>query len=450
VDADIFSGQPSIDEVLRRLVALHPRRIDLSLDRIKRLLEKLGNPQKKLPPVIHVAGTNGKGSVVAMTRAILEAAGYRVHAYTSPHLVYFNERFRIAGKLIDDDSLLQLLQACEEANDGDEITFFEFITAAAFKKFAETPADVAVIEVGLGGRLDATNVIEKPLVSAITPIHLDHQTYLGRTLSEIAAEKAGIIRPSTPVICAPQPVAVQAVIAQTAKSRHAPLLIFGRDWHVERAPDDIDNLIYEDKHGKLVLPVPSLRGEHQIRNAGQAVAILRHQNIFRIPQAAIRAGLDWARWPARLQSLNETPLMDGLPVGAEVWLDGGHNPAAARSLKTFFQKMDPETSEFYMVIGMLAGKDAHRFLKPFRGLAEAIYAVPIAGQNKTRPPAEMAAEATALGISGRMAKDVPSAIKAIAQISNKGKTPRILITGSLYLAGEVLRYLDAMKDADLA
>ena len=449
MDLDIFSGKPSIDEVLKRLVELHPRRIDLSLDRIKRLLEKLGNPHQKLPPVIHIAGTNGKGSVVAMTRAVLEAAGYRVHAYTSPHLVHFNERFRVAGQLIDDETLLKLLEECEKANAGDEITFFEFITAAAFKIFAETPADVAVIEVGLGGRLDATNVIEKPLVSAITPIHLDHQTYLGRTLSEIAAEKAGIIRPSTPVVSAPQPVAVQAILAQTAKSRHAPLLTFGRDWHVERAPDDEDNLVYEDKDGKIVLPIPSLRGEHQIRNAGQVVAILRNQNLLRIPEAAVRAGLDWARWPARLQSLSDTPLMDLLPVGSEVWLDGGHNPAAARTLKAFFQKMDPETTEFFIVIGMLSGKDAHRFLKPFRGLAEAVYAVPIAGQQKTRPPAEMAAEATALGISGRMAKDVPAAIRAIAKANKSGKAPRVLITGSLYLAGEVLQHLDALEQADL-
>ena len=430
-----------IEEILKRVLEFHPRKIDLSLDRILHLLEKLGNPHKHLPPVIHIAGTNGKGSVVAMTRAMLEAAGYRVHVYTSPHLVRFNERIRLAGQLIDDEDLKDLLEHCEKINDGDEVTFFEFITACAFYAFSTVTADVVIIEVGLGGRLDATNVIDKPLVSAITPIHLDHQVFLGRTLSQIATEKAGIIKKGQPVVCAPQPVAVQAIIAQAAKSREAPLLSFGRDWHVEISPTNADEIIYEDNMGQLNLPLPSLNGDHQIRNAGQAIAILRHQNVFNVPSAAIKAGLDWVRWPARLQCLDDTAFANLLPSGASVWLDGGHNPAAARTLKAFFRDLDTQASPFYMVIGMLAGKDAHRFIKPFCALAKGVIAVPIQDQKKSRPPAEIAAEASALGVSGKIARDVPAALRAIAKESDDAKPPTVLITGSLYLAGEVLKQI---------
>lgn len=428
-----------LEAILKRALELHPRKIDLSLERIERLLEKLGNPHKNIPPVIHVAGTNGKGSVVAITRAILEAAGLRVHVYTSPHLVRFNERIRLAGQLIDDDDLIEYLQHCEDVNDGDEVTFFEFITACAFYAFSKTPADIAIIEVGLGGRLDATNVIEDPLVSAITPIHLDHQVFLGRTLSQIATEKAGIIKQGHAVVCAPQPVAVQAIIAQIAKSRESNLMVFGRDWHVEPSTADDNEITYEDNMGKLTLPHPSLKGEHQIRNAGQAIAIIRQQTVFNIPDAAIKAGLDWARWPARLQSLNETPFSPLLPKGSNLWLDGGHNPAAARSLKDFFRNLDTDKSPFYIVLGMLSGKDAHRFIKPFCSMAKGLYAVPIQNQKKVRPPAEIAAEASALGISGKIARDVPSALRAISTACEGGPAPTVLITGSLYLAGEVLK-----------
>lgn len=432
----------TLDNILARALDLHPRKIDLSLDRIERLLEKLGNPHKNLPPVIHVAGTNGKGSVVAMTRAILEAAGNRVHVYTSPHLVKFNERIRLAGQLIDDDDLIECLEHCEKVNDGDEITFFEFITACAFYAFAKVPADVAIIEVGLGGRLDATNVIENPLVSAITPIHLDHQVFLGRTLSQIATEKAGIIKDGHAVVCAPQPVAVQAIIAQVAKEKNAELMAFGRDWHVEPSSSQSGEIIFEDNFGKLTMPYPSLKGDHQIRNAGQAIAILRQQDVFNIPDAAIKAGLDWARWPARLQSLSDTKLAPLLPKGSKIWLDGGHNPAAARSLKDFFRSLNTEKSPFYLVVGMLAGKDTHRFIKPFTSIAKGLYAVPIKDQKKVRPPAEIAAEASALGISGKISKDVPSALRAISSASEGKPAPTVLITGSLYLAGEILKQVD--------
>lgn len=430
-----------IEEILSRVLELHPRKIDLSLERILKLLQKLDNPHKKLPPVIHVAGTNGKGSVVAMTRAMLEASGYRVHVYTSPHLVRFNERIRLAGQLIDDDDLKELLDHCEKVNDGDEITFFEFITACAFHVFSTIPADVVIIEVGLGGRLDATNVIDDPLVSVVSPIHLDHQVFLGRTLSQIATEKAGIIKKGRPVVCAPQPVAVQAIIAQAAKSREAPLLVFGRDWHIEISSENEDEINYEDSMGQLSLPLPSLSGDHQIRNAGQAIAVLRHQDVFNVPNAAIKAGLDWARWPARLQNLDESPLGKLLPKNSAVWLDGGHNPAAARTLKAFFRDLDTQASPFYMVVGMLAGKDAHRFIKPFCSLAKGVIAVPIKDQKKSRPPAEIAAEASALGISGTIARDVPSALRAIAKASDDKHPPTVLITGSLYLAGDVLKQI---------
>jgi dihydrofolate synthase/folylpolyglutamate synthase len=431
----------SIEEVLKRVLELHPRKIDLSLERILKLLGKLGDPQKKLPPVIHVAGTNGKGSVVAMTRAMLEASGYRVHVYTSPHLVRFNERIRLSGKLIDDEDLKELLSHCENVNDGDEVTFFEFITACALYKFSTVHGDVVILEVGLGGRLDATNVIDTPLVSAITPIHLDHQIFLGRTLSQIASEKAGVIKKSRPVVCAPQPVAVQAVIAQASKSRDSNLLSFGRDWHIELSPIKEDEMIYEDGKGKLTLPLPSLKGEHQIRNAGQAIAILKCQDVFNIPDAAIKAGLDWVRWPGRLQNLDDTIFAKLLPKGSAVWLDGGHNPAAARTLKAFFRDLDTQATPFYMVVGMLAGKDTHRFIKPFCSLVKALYAVPIQNQTKVRPPSEIAAEASALGISGRISLDVPSALRAISKECDDANPPTVLITGSLYLAGEVLKQI---------
>jgi dihydrofolate synthase / folylpolyglutamate synthase len=436
---EAYGDDPQVVKILTRTLELHPKIIDLSLERILGLLDKLGNPHKKLPPVFHIAGTNGKGSVTALTRAMLEAAGYRVHCYTSPHLVRFCERIRLCGKLIEDDKLITLLKHCEKVNDGAATTFFEFTTAAAFYAFASQPADACIVEVGLGGRLDATNVIEDPLVTAITPIHLDHQNYLGRTLSEIAAEKAGIITADRPVVTAPQPVAVQGILSLEADRVGARLVAHGRDWHVATVGDKNDDILYEDSRGHLSIPPPRLKGLHQIKNAGHAIAILRNQSVFNVSEAAIRAGLDWARWPARLQSLEGSPLLADLPEGSRLWLDGGHNPAAARTLKGFFSDIDTVETPFYLVIGMLAGKDAHRFIKPFQSLATAVYAVPIEGQKKSRAPAELAAEATALGISGKLARNVSSALKAIASVSKASKPPVVLVTGSLYLAGEVLK-----------
>lgn len=426
------------DRILKRLLELHPKKIDLSLGRIETLLAALGNPQEKLPPVLHIGGTNGKGSVAAIIRAVLEAAGHRVHVYTSPHLVRFNERIRLAGTLVDDNQLAELLEECERLNDGRRITFFEITTAAAFLGFSRVPADACIVEVGLGGRLDATNVIPDPLVSGISPVHLDHQEFLGHRLADIAAEKAGIIKAGVPVVVSRQPAAVERVIRDVARKLRAPLHSCPADWRVR--PGKLEQeFIFEDRRAKILLPRPRLPGEHQLLNAGQAVAMLRAQGTLKVPEAALRAGLDWARWPARLQRIDSGPLSELLPVGGELWLDGGHNRAAGKVLRRFFRNVETEHTPFYLVAGMMGGKDAGGFLKNFAGLARSVYAVTVPGEEGALPAADMAAAASAAGLQGKLARDVPSALKAIAGVSRQGNPPVVLVTGSLYLAGEVLR-----------
>src|SRR5512139_1927801 len=348
-----------IESIVARLMALHPKRIDLSLDRVQRLLAALGHPEKKLPPVIHVAGTNGKGSTIAFLRAILEAAGLRVHVYTSPHLVRFNERFRLGGrgegKLVSDEELSATLEECERVNAGAPITVFEITTAVGLKLFARHPADVLLMEVGLGGRLDATNVIDTPLASIITRISLDHMDFLGDSLEKIATEKAGILKRGVPVIIAAQNRDVLSVIERQAARLAAPLKIAGEDW---TATEERGRLVYQDEAGLLDLPPPKLYGRHQFENAGLAIAALRAINQFGIPPAAFEAGMTKADWPARLQRLSQGRLVELAPPGSELWLDGGHNSDGGRAIAVALADLEERVSRpLVLIVGMLSSKD---------------------------------------------------------------------------------------------
>ncbi|MFS8036402.1 bifunctional folylpolyglutamate synthase/dihydrofolate synthase [Xanthobacter sp. AM11] len=434
------------DEVLARLAALHPKKIDLSLSRMERLLEALGHPERHLPPVIHVAGTNGKGSTVAFMRAMLEAAGRSVHVYTSPHLVRFNERIRLGrpggGALVSDLALADALDRVEAANAGAPVTFFEITTAAAFLLFREQPADVLLLEVGLGGRLDATNVVDQPLASVITPVSIDHVDFLGATVEAIAAEKAGIIKPRVPVVVGAQLPEVLGVIERAAARRLAPVFARGQHWNVQ---EEAGRLVYADEDGLLDLPRPRLVGPHQIDNAGLAVATLR---ALRLP-AAFEAGILRADWPARLQRLPAGPLLARAPAGAEVWLDGGHNAAGGAALAHALCELEERYSRpLVLILGMLGTKDVAGFLSPFAGLVREAVAVPVPGAHAGLRPEEVAAAAAGLGITARLARDVGEALQSIARTDASGSVaapPRVLIAGSLYLAGAVL----AANGADL-
>lgn len=421
-------------ERLRRLQSLHPKIIDLSLGRIERLLRALGHPEKTLPPIIHVAGTNGKGSVVAYVRAVLEAAGRSVHVYTSPHLVRFNERIRLAGHIIGDDGLCQVLEECERVNGGQPITFFEATTAAAFIAFSRNPADALLLETGLGGQLDATNVIERPAVTAITAIGYDHQQFLGDALKGIAAEKAGILKPGVPAVIAEQKPGVLDVISARADEIDAPLFLEGRDW-VARPTDD--GMVFEDDGGKLTLTRPGLAGPHQIQNAGVAVACVRTLSGSDISTTAIGQGLAEVRWPARLQRLDRGPLLALLPPDSELWLDGGHNPLAGHVLKQALLAMTPRRP-LYIVAGMLNTKDAVGFLEPLAEFASGIYAVPIPDEPASLEPEVLAEAARKLGTEASVYTSIAESLEAITRAHN-ARAPRVLICGSLYLAGRVLR-----------
>jgi len=435
------------DAILARLNRLHPKVIDLSLGRIERLLDRLGRPQDLLPPVIHVAGTNGKGSVVATLRAIAEAAGLRVHVYTSPHLVRFNERIRLAGRLIGDDDLSALLEEVEAANGEDPITFFEITTAATLLAFSRHPADLCLLEVGLGGRLDATNVAPRPAACAITPVSLDHQGYLGNSLAEIAGEKAGILRGPFPLVVGAQEAeALEVIEAQAARAR-APAFVFGQHWQVglrNDVPGDA-KLLYSDRRGEMELPAPNLAGSHQALNAGTAIAILRHQSAVAISEAAIRAGLGWVRWPGRLQKLEAGPLRKRLSAKAELWLDGGHNPAAARALREALPGIADGPRPIHLVIGMQGHRDIEAFLKPLASLASSVHAVTLTGVDAPAAAADIAATANALGIQGLMANTIGSALDSITA-RLEGREAVVLIAGSLYLAGEVLASNEMLPD----
>ena len=428
-----------LGELIARLSALHPKRVDLNLERMHRLLQRLGHPERKLPPVVHVAGTNGKGSTIAYLRAILEAAGLRVHAYTSPYLVRVNECFRLGraggGVLVGDDELRAALEHCEQANAGAPITIFEIETAAAFSLFAQHPAEMVLLEVGLGGRLDATNVIDAPLASVIAPVSMDHSEFLGDTLTAIAGEKAGIIKRDVPVICANQPPEAMAAIEAQARRLGAPLHSAGEGWHVnvERG-----RLVYQDDRGLMDLAAPKLFGRHQFDNAGLAVATLRAQSVFKIDAAAFEAGIVNAEWPARMQRLASGRLAEQGPQGCEVWLDGGHNAEGGRVAAAALGDLEERVSRpLVVIVGMMANKDASAFLANFAGLTRHIIAVRIPDRDNAMPPDRLADAARALGMRVEILGSVEAALHSLARLAHE-VPPRILITGSLYLAGHVL------------
>jgi dihydrofolate synthase / folylpolyglutamate synthase len=425
------SDPPSAAEwVLTRLGQLHPKKIDLSLGRIERLLATLGNPHDKLPPVIHVAGTKGKGSTVATLRACLEAAGYKVHAYISPHLVRFNERIRLAGTLIDDAALVSVLEEAERANEGREITFFEITTAAAFLAFSRTPADILLLEVGLGGRLDTTNVVKRPAVTAITPVSLDHQAFLGNTIAAIAGEKAGILKPEAPGVIAPQVEAAEIVIEARAAAAGAPLYRAGHEWRCERAGE---GMRYVGESWRLDLPLPSLLGAHQVLNAGTAIACLEKLSGFTVTSNAIAEGLRNIDWPARLQHLRRGPLVELMPDW-ELWLDGGHNPAAGEVLAPVVAGW--RDRPLFLVVGMLNTKDSAGFLAPMAPSVQSLRAVTIPGEENALPANTIVAAARSVGIA---AEESPSVVMALSDIKTACKPGRVLICGSLHFAGVILR-----------
>jgi dihydrofolate synthase / folylpolyglutamate synthase len=437
--------RPTSDVLLADMMLLHPKLIDLSLGRVERLLAKLGHPEKKLPPVVHIAGTNGKGSITAYLRAFTEAAGKRAHVYTSPHLVRFHERIALAGDddgkahAIDEDFLVDVLTRVHEVNDGDNITQFEITTAAAFLAFSERPADVLLLEVGLGGRLDATNVIPDPALTVITPISMDHAEKLGPTLGKIAFEKAGILKRGVPGIVSQQSDEVLTVLEARARVLGAPLTVWGRDYD---AYEQTGRLIVQPNDRLLDLPLPALIGRHQIINAGTAVvaALALGEKVpsLAVDERAIETGLRTVEWPARMQRLTSGPLPEILGDETELWLDGGHNPAAGDMLADTLATLDERSPKpVYLVVGMMGQKDALGFLAPFRGLVRAIYTVPIPGAHEAPHSEENLAEvARGAGMQAIDRKNVIDALQTIAQLSKGPK--RVLICGSLYLAGHVL------------
>jgi len=415
------------DAILARMMALHPKIIDLTLDRVWRLLDALGNPQDKLPPVIHIAGTNGKGSTLAMIRAGLEGAGKTCHAYTSPHLARFHERIRVSGELISEPDLTAVLDECYDANGGAPITYFEITTVAGILAFSRAPADYTLLEVGLGGRLDATNVIDKPRLTAITPVSMDHEAFLGNTLPKIAGEKAGIIKRGVPCVVGPQAEDGLEVIEARADALGAPILAYGQHWHVF---EERGRLVYQDESGLLDLPLPNLPGAHQIQNAGAALAALRALDAG---EAAYEATVTKAEWPARMQRLKSGPLVNAAPK-AELWLDGGHNPAAGQALADLLTTLPKRPT--HLVVGMLNTKDITGYLSPMARVSDSLTGVSIPGEANTVPGEETARIAAGLGLETSVSESVA---EAVTRVVASDPHARILICGSLYLAGAVLR-----------
>ncbi len=426
------SSDPAVQRQLDRLATLSPGADILGLERISVLLDRLGNPHRHLPPVFHVAGTNGKGSTCAFLRAAIEAAGKSAHVYTSPHLVRFNERIRIAGHLIEDALLANLLAEVLDIADGISPSFFEVTTAAAFLAFARTPADACIIEVGLGGRLDATNIIEQPVVCGITQLGLDHQAFLGDRIEQIAFEKAGIAKANVPLVTQHYPAAQGNEIGRVARAVGANWMEKGGVWDASAYRG---RLHYHDENGDLELPLPRLPGAHQAMNAGLAIAMLRHQRAIDVPASALRAAMGWAEWPARLQKIATGPLPALLPEGSELWLDGGHNPAAGRAIADFFHLRLAPGRPFHLILGMLSNKDLRGLLEPFAGSHVHIVAVPVPGHAHHDADAVRAA-AESLGLTADAATD---AVEALRQLAMRDEAaPLVLIGGSLYLAGTVL------------
>ena len=428
----------SSEGMLERFLGLHPRKIDLSLGRTFDLLEKLDHPETRLPPVIHVAGTNGKGSTVALMRAMIEASGRTAHVYTSPHLVRFHERIRLGapgrGQLVSEDRLVDAFRRCEEANAGAAITLFEMTTVAALLLFSEHPADYLLLEVGLGGRFDSTNVIEVPLASVITPVSFDHPEFLGRTIGEIASAKAGIIKRGAPAFIGKQMVEAMREFEREARRAQTTLCLAERDF---TAREESGRLVYEDAQALLDLPLPRLRGRHQIDNAALAIACLRAV----APEIDVRAmeqGLAQAEWPARLQRLTRGALVARAPKGAELWLDGGHNEAGGRVLAEAMAEFEEQSPRpLVLVCGSLATKDTAAFLKHFSGLAREALGLPIHGDHAGRSAQDIATLAQGAGIPAAACETIEQALDLLAA-NDWDVPPRILICGSLYLAGEIL------------
>jgi len=425
------------DVILKRLMTLHPKIIDLSLDRMLDILEKLGNPEKRLPPVIHVAGTNGKGSLIAYLRAILQAAGYRVHTYTSPHLVRFAERIVLAGKTIPESELSNLLLECEGINGPEAITYFEITTAAAFKAFADTPADILLLETGLGGRLDATNVVDNPAVVALTPISHDHEQFLGSDLAGIAGEKAGIMKSGAPVIIGPQSDLVRDILAVHAVDKKSAPYTEGTNWRV--TDQDAQNWTYEGAHLSGTYPAPALNGPHQTGNAATAIAVLEKLSGFSIGKNHVAEGMKTVDWPARMQRLKRGNLVNRLPDTVQVWLDGGHNEAAGQKIAECFALWDADDNlPTYLISGMLNTKDQISYYRHLQTITQKAVMVPIEGENAATPAAELADMGRAAGIDCMAAPSVEEAVDML--MPKLMKQPcRLLICGSLYLAGNVLR-----------
>jgi len=428
------STDPAVQAQLDRLTLLSPGADILGLGRIGTLLDRLGNPERDLPPVFHVAGTNGKGSTCAYLRAAIEAAGYSCHVFTSPHLVRFNERIRIAGELISDPELAGIIAEVLDIADDVGASFFEVTAAAAFLAFARVPADACVIEVGLGGRLDATNIIPAPTICGITQLGLDHQAFLGNRIEDIAAEKAGIAKPNVPIVTLHYPAVVANRIGQVIRTAQAP-------WHVKGGSWDIaayqGRLHYRDEAGRLELPLPRLAGMHQAMNAGIAIAMLRHQQAIDVPPAALRAAMGWVEWPARLQQLHDGPLVESLADGGEFWIDGGHNPAAGRAVGDFLRAHVTAGRPLHIVLGMLENKDAAGYLAALGPVGAHFWMVPIPGHAHHLPD-KLSGIAKMAGFTASIAADAEQAIAAIAARPGDGKPPVVLVAGSLYLAGHVL------------
>ncbi|MCX8477400.1 MAG: bifunctional folylpolyglutamate synthase/dihydrofolate synthase [Sphingomonas sp.] len=432
-----ISANPAVQRQLDRLTALSPGADILGLERITRLLDRVGNPHLRLPPVLHVAGTNGKGSTCAFLRAAIEAAGLSVHVYSSPHLVRFNERIRLAGKLISDETLAPLLEEVLDAGGDIGASFFEVTTAAAFLAFARTSAHACIVEVGLGGRLDATNVIPEPAVTAIAQLGIDHQAFLGDTLAQIAAEKAGIAKPGVPLVTMAYPRGIADIVDRCAETVAAPVFAEGQAWSFEARGDALH---YSDAAGELTTPLPALAGPHQPANLALAIAVLRHQRALAIPDEALAAAALRARWPARMQRLSHGPLTALLPAGAELWLDGGHNANAAEAVSRAAARV-ADGRPIDLVLGMLENKDAEAMIARFAPIARSLTAVPVPG-HPHHAPAHLADLAQRAGLAGDEATDLPA---ALATIPHEG-TPVVLILGSLYLAGTALEANDELPD----
>lgn len=430
------------EQEIERLLSLHPKGFDLSLDRITGLLATLGNPQRKLPPVIHIAGTNGKGSASAFSRALLEASGHSVHVHTSPHLVRWHERYRMGrkgsgGQLVDDQTFADAVRRVADANGGQKITVFEILTAVGFVLFSENPADACVMEVGLGGRYDATNVIEKPAVTLIMPISLDHEAYLGDRVELIAAEKAGIIKKGCPVVIGAQTEeAAREVLIDTAARLRCPMAVYGQDFH---ARQEHGRMVYEDEDGLLDLPLPRLPGRHQLANAAAAIRAIKDAGFPHTNEVAERAMLN-VEWPARMQKLDKGRLIGFAPKGSEIWLDGGHNPGAGAVIaEALAEREDKVERPLFMITGMINTKDATGYFKAFHDMVRHVFTVPVTMSEAGVPPEKLALMAEDAGLSAEPVASVENALKLLGDDWDvKESAPRILIGGSLYLAGQVL------------